>query len=261
MSRIRVYGLRSKNMKEDLKKLGLTDNETKVYLSLLHLGETQVGGIINDLKIHRQIAYNALDSLEQKNMVIRIMKNKIFHYKISDPGIILENIKKQELIATRIQDSIKKEMKRNKREQEINVYSGRTQLRNFLFNSYKNAPKNSVLHSIYSFGKEYIEIIGLDYLKKIEKFRLKNKIITKHIASESYREDMTKTINQLGKETRELRFLSHEINNPISIMIFNNRVWFQAFFAEIPFIIEIKNESFYKTFMNHFNALWKIAKE
>ena len=79
-------------MQEDLKKLGLTDNEIKIYLSLLKIGETPVGGIINDLKIHRQTAYNALGSLEKRNMVIKTMKNKIYHFKIADPKIIVENL-------------------------------------------------------------------------------------------------------------------------------------------------------------------------
>jgi sugar-specific transcriptional regulator TrmB len=248
-------------MQEDLKKLGLTENEIKVYISLLHLGETQVGGIINDLKIHRQIAYNAFDSLEKKNMVIKTMKNKVYHYQISDPGIILENIKKQELIARRIQDNIKKEMKKNKREQEINVYSGRTQLRNFYLNTYKNAPENTIMYGLHSFGKEYIETMGEDFLEKLEKIRQKKHMLTKHIASETRREDMIKTIKTLDNKTREVRFISYDMINPISTLILNNTVWFQSFYGEDPFIIEIKNEQFYMTFLNHFEELWKIAKK
>ena len=33
-------------MKEELKRLGLTENETKVYLALLELGSTNAGEII-----------------------------------------------------------------------------------------------------------------------------------------------------------------------------------------------------------------------
>ena len=37
-------------MLQDLKELGFLPNEIKVYESLLGIGETTVGGIINDLK-------------------------------------------------------------------------------------------------------------------------------------------------------------------------------------------------------------------
>ena len=109
-------------MKEDLKKLGLTDNEISVYLSLIKIGETSVGGIINDLKFHRQIIYNALDALEKKSMVSKTMKNKIYHFKINDPKIIIENLQKQELIAKRISKNIVEELKKSKYEHEINIY-------------------------------------------------------------------------------------------------------------------------------------------
>lgn len=248
-------------MKEDLKKLGLTDNEIKVYLSLLKIGETPVGGIINDLKVHRQIAYNALDSLEQKNMVSKTTINKIQHYNISDPGNILENIKKQELIAKRIQENIKTAMKKDKHEQEINVYSGQAQIRNFYLSNYKNAPENSTMYGLYSFGNEYMEVMGIGYLKKIEKIRQKKHMLTRHLTSEPHREDILKTVNLLSTETREVRFLPHDIANPVSTIIWNNKVWFQSFFVSVPFIIEIKNENFYQTFINHFNALWKLGKK
>ncbi|MDD4290583.1 MAG: helix-turn-helix domain-containing protein, partial [Patescibacteria group bacterium] len=89
-------------MLQDLKELGFTPNEIRIYESLLKIGETPVGGIINDLKIHRQIVYNALDTLEKRSMVTKTMKNRVYHFKITDPEIIVENIQKQELIAKRL---------------------------------------------------------------------------------------------------------------------------------------------------------------
>ena len=248
-------------MREDLKKLGLTDNEIKVYLSLLSVGETPVGGIINDLKIHRQIAYNALDSLEQKNMVIKNMKNKVHHYRVSDPELILENIKKQELIASRLQKTIKQEMKKNRREHEVSVYNGLEQVKSFLLSGLKNGPDNGTMKGLYTLGLDYEKTIGSTYLNKFEKIRIKKNIFTKHITSESAREDIKKTITKLTPSTRKCRFLTHDAPNPISTIIWDNAIYFQSFHSEIPFIIEIKNNRFFKTFDDHFEALWKIANK
>ena len=48
-------------MEKILEKLGLTKNESKVYLALLNLGLTSSKNIIEKTNLHRQLIYDALN--------------------------------------------------------------------------------------------------------------------------------------------------------------------------------------------------------
>ncbi len=169
-------------MKEDLLKMGLTKNEVSVYLSLLYIGETAVGEIIKDLKFHRQVIYNALDSLENKNMVIKTIKNSVNNYKIADPAMIVENIEKKELIAKRLSKNIKQEMKKGRKEHEIHVYEGRVKIRNFIMNKYKKLTIGSTFYALSNIPNGFVKMIGEDFFyNEHDKMRRKRKIKSKHL--------------------------------------------------------------------------------
>jgi len=248
-------------MQEDLKKLGLTNNEISVYLSLLKIGETPVGGIINDLKFHRQIIYNALDSLEKKNMVTKTIKNKIHHFKINDPKIIVENLQKQELIAKRISKNIEKELGKNKYDHEISIYDGRQKIQRFYLNQFKNQPVGITVYVLINFIKKFEEVMeeGFlygEYLKKREE----RKIYSKNIASDSNRKDYEDLYKKSKSKLRDIKFLPDNLLGPIGIVVWEESISLISF-GKNNFIIDIRNQELRSSYLKHFNLLWKIAKK
>lgn len=248
-------------MQEDLIKLGLTKNEARVYLSLLSIGETSVGNIINDLKFHRQIIYNALDSLEKKNMVIRSQRNEINHYKIADPKLIIENIIKKELIAKRLSENIEQEIKKTKKEHEINIYEKQETIQNFYIQKYKKMTKRGTFYVLSSLPEDFINLVGKDFFyDEYAKIRDTKKIKSKHIGIEKNREIFKSIKKEVGFIKREIRYVSNEILGPISLNIFDDSVVFINSKKE-KFIIEIKNKEIRDSYKEHFDMLWKIAKK
>jgi sugar-specific transcriptional regulator TrmB len=55
-----------------LKKFGLTEYESKVYISLAKLGPSKVCEIVSECKVPRNKVYESLQSLEQKNKVMSL---------------------------------------------------------------------------------------------------------------------------------------------------------------------------------------------
>lgn len=249
-------------MEEDLRKLGLSWNEIKVYLSLVKIGETPVGGIINDLKIHRQIVYNALDELEKRNIVSKTLRNKVGHYKITDPEILVENIRQQELIASRVSRRIEEELKQTKKEHRINVIEGKENIRRYFINKFNKIPIGSTIYLMNTEAKKFHEVMGEDFLMKTyDKLRAQRKIYSKNLTSESYREEIETINKSLNSEFRENRFLPYELSNPVSTNIWEDSIHFQSFQGDQPFIIEIINKALRDSYIGHFNMLWNIAKE
>lgn len=241
--------------------LGLTWNEVKMYKSLMKLGETQVGGVISDLHVHRQIAYNALDALEKRGMVFKTIKNSVAHYKIADPEVIVENIKKQELLAERVSHTIKNEMKKSRHEHEINIYNGQENLRKFYTQRFKNIPIRETLYIMGVSVKGHTSALGEDFIKgEYKKLRDKRKIFSKLVMGELERKDEEEYNKKTNPELREARYLPYESQNPISTTIWPDRITFMATGKDI-FLIEIINKEYRDSFMDYFNMLWKIAKE
>ena len=53
-----------------LQEIGLTKNETKVYLALIELGSTPAGRLIKKVGMHRGIVYDLIDLLTDKGLPV-----------------------------------------------------------------------------------------------------------------------------------------------------------------------------------------------
>src|SRR3989344_3480026 len=69
----------------ELKKLGLSDKEIKVYLALLELGEAAVQKISQKSKVNRATTYVILEGLAKKSLVSEIEKEGKTLYGAQDP--------------------------------------------------------------------------------------------------------------------------------------------------------------------------------
>ena len=107
---------------DDLQKMGLSRNESVVYNCLMELGPSCVAPIVRSTKKHRQIIYNALDALIEKNLVSVSKRNGKNLYNLTDPHQFLIDIDSKKIIAEdlvrKIEENIKDE------DDKVQVFSG-----------------------------------------------------------------------------------------------------------------------------------------
>ncbi len=77
-------------MKEQLAKLGLTDNESDIFVFLLSHPSTTTGPIIKQTKIANSRVYASLESLKAKGLVTYTIQKEGTHYSAADPQMLLE---------------------------------------------------------------------------------------------------------------------------------------------------------------------------
>ena len=80
-----------------LEEIGLTKGEVKVYLTLLKLGQTTTGKIIEGAGISSGKVYQILDRLIKKGLVSFILKEKTRYFLASDPSRILNYLNEREI--------------------------------------------------------------------------------------------------------------------------------------------------------------------
>ena len=246
-------------MQQELKKLGLSQNEQTVYLNLIKIGETNIGPLISRTRLHRQSVYNALTSLEEKGLILKNTKNKVSHFKVNDPQIFIENIKKKELIAQRLSRQIEAAMKKTKYVHEINVFEGRQQIRDYFCSRNENLPPGSDIYIISNYAAKYEEVLGKYFLKnKYDDLIIKKKLYVKIIAGQSHKKafkDFFKNYKSIP--TRKLKFLPDHLIYPMAAEITDECVSFSSFEKDW-FVIEIRDQSFVKAFQKQFQIFWKM---
>lgn len=87
-------------MKTDvLEHIGLTRNESIVYLTLLQLGTSKTGGLLKRSGLHSGKIYEILESLKAKGLVSESIINGVRHFTAAPPKELLSFIdqKKQEI--------------------------------------------------------------------------------------------------------------------------------------------------------------------
>ncbi|MBI2624478.1 BlaI/MecI/CopY family transcriptional regulator [Candidatus Parcubacteria bacterium] len=80
----------------ELKKLGLSDKEAKVYVALLEIGEGPVQEIAQKSGVNRATTYVILDSLMKQGIVSTVEKGKKTHYAAENPEALLRLFRLQE---------------------------------------------------------------------------------------------------------------------------------------------------------------------
>src|SRR3989338_7326262 len=102
--------------------IGLSKNETKIYLALLELGPSLMGQLCGKTKIHRRNVYDSVEMLKDKGFVSSTITNNRNVFEAADPKRILEMLDERR---TSIEAILPGLMSRKKARQSITrVYTG-----------------------------------------------------------------------------------------------------------------------------------------
>ena len=82
--------------KINLEEIGLTEGESKVYLSLLRLGSSTIGKIIKEAQVSNSKIYDILDRLNKKGLIGISLINNVKHFGAKSPSTINDLISDKE---------------------------------------------------------------------------------------------------------------------------------------------------------------------
>jgi len=242
-----------------LEDLGLTKGEITVYLTLLKLGETTTGKIIEEAGISSGKIYEILEKLIKKGLVSYITKEKTKYFNAASPHRILDYVHEKEKDLKKKEQEILKEIpsllkikKTGKKEYETHLFKGLKGIRTAIFEALEElTPKDEVLAmGIRSSKEKKYNILWKNWHQQ----RIKNKIQCKALFSDRNTE-YYKTFKQM--KYAEIRVLQGA--TPSAIDIIKERVLIFTYGDE-PSCLSIKNEEIAQSFTTFFYNLWKIAK-
>ncbi|MBT3406141.1 hypothetical protein HN419_03145 [Candidatus Woesearchaeota archaeon] len=123
--------MKKEKLSSTLENIGLTKGEITIYFSLLELGSTTTGKIIENAQISSGKIYEILDKLINKGLVNYIVKGKIKYFNAATPDSLLEfveekksNLEKREKEIRNILPDLKELHKFTEEESCAVVYKG-----------------------------------------------------------------------------------------------------------------------------------------
>lgn len=243
------------NKPEDiLKRIGLSKNESLIYLTLLKMGPSQVSKIAKNSEIYRPYVYDTLERLSEKGLVNFIIIDGKRHFSATSPDKLLEleNEKIDELRkAIPELNSLSSIPKNTSR---IEVYSGKRVIKilqkdvlNFFFYN-----KNEVSRAIGVDERLFMTVdpVAMEqFFFQMKKNNFKEKVLVRE--GDNFLP---------GHEaTSEYRFLSREFFEPNCTLIYGNKISMIIFDEPLHGII-IESKSLAQTYKKQFDLLWKQAK-
>lgn len=244
-------------MQKDLKELGLTDNESKIYIFLLENGETTTGAIIKETKIANSRVYESLNSLITKGLVNYNIQKDGKHFQATDPQVLAEKeeerMKKVESLVPQLS-----KLKNNKKKQTLSaVYEGYDGFKTAFKKIIDDCPESGTIH-ILGFSEQQSKTESLrTFLANMNLRSAEKKQKLKIILDKSVK-------NTLGKDREkekytEVKYMPDGYISPGAIDVFGDYVYI-FLWEERPYVFMIKNKQVAESFKHYFEFLWKIAK-
>ncbi len=231
---------------EKLQEIGLTGNESKVYLELVKKAELSANQVAKNLGMDRTLTYTVLNHLIEKGQVSYVIKNNKKVFSILTPASLLNSIKAKELLALDLIQELNKINVEKNQETEINVYEGKEGVRAFV----NLGLKEKEFCSFGSTGRAYFELYEMPaVVKKVQKSNTKIRVIgdKKYKGTEAF-------------VFKKMQFRFLDVKSEVTTSVFGDWIAIHLI-KEKPIIITIRNKDIAQGYKNYFEYLWKQAKK
>lgn len=245
-----------------LETAGLTHAQSTIYLTLLEIGQTKIGHIIEKTKLQSSVVHNNINKLIDKGLINFIMIGKIKHYQVAEPEMFINYLEEQK---QRI-DENKKEIQKiipklklikeqSKKKTEVEVYKGRRGFQTAYMEEYENMKKKEVSQFIAQ-PEEFQKDEKLhEFFLKISQIVEEKGCIIHGIGPMANKKIWEKFYK--NQKNYQLKYIHDDF--PWGVMIFKEKIII-SLWGDEPIIIKIKNKSFRDRAYEYFKKKWKEAK-
>jgi sugar-specific transcriptional regulator TrmB len=241
---------------KEIKALGLSDKETKIYLAGLELGETSAQRISKKSGIKRTTTYHTIEDLKGKGLFSTVISKGKRLYAAEDPRKLLDKVDEQKKNLEKIMPELLSIANFIDKKPRIKYYEGEQGIKE-VYEDTLSYPNSEILAWVNS---EAITNFKIDYLKNYYlPQRLKNKIWVKAIAPAT--EEMKNYKSRDSQSLRRTRLIKNkDISFNVEINIYGSDKIFIVDFKEKIGLV-ISNKQIFETFKTIFETNWNLLGE
>ena len=242
-----------------LQQLNVPEREAQVYVALLKSGLTRVGPIVTKTKLHRMLVYQALENLKDMRLASMVVKNGRQHWQVTNPSVILERVQKQEELAQELVKEIEDMRKVSEDDVSVQIFYGRLGLIENLEMLLRSAGATDKIMRIIG-GTSDVDLFNLigDWYPEYQALQQRLGVSKHLIAPEGHSRPFERLFPKVAGN--ESRLMKEGLSNPTFTRITPEIVSIEIYGSSEPVIIQLRNKSIAKAYVDKFNLLWEAAK-
>jgi HTH-type transcriptional regulator, sugar sensing transcriptional regulator len=250
-------------MLSDLKKIGLTEGEIKVYEALLELGESTKTGLAKKSGVAPSNIYDITNRLIEKGIISKVSKNGVAHFSAANPRHILDfiNQKESELdkernIVGSLLPTLLAQFEKTESSVNVEVFQGWVGLKTVFEDLLQECAKGD--HN-FVFGASSGEDSNQAdrFFSKYTKKRSDKGIVTNIIFNEMLRKRKSRIDFFQKSKKCKVRFLAQ--TTPSEILLYKNKTCIIILTKE-PLVVRITGNEVFTSFKQYFDIMWALAK-
>jgi sugar-specific transcriptional regulator TrmB len=231
----------------ELRQAGLTENESKVYVTLLDLGPSKANRVAQRSGLHRRVIYDTLDLLLRKGLANYIEENGVKVYAGANPNRVLEILQEKTSHVEDVLPELHEMFTESKQKEWTSFYKGKAGLKTVFEDQIETEEEILIIGA----NKLAYDVLSY-YFKWFDEKRVKAKIPVKMIVHEKLGHNIP-----LSK----IKHLPKKYASPLAINVYGDKVAIIMWDLEHPYAIVKTGKSFADAYRNHFEIMWDIAKE
>ncbi len=240
---------------EILEDLGLTHTEIKTYLTLLELGSSTAGNILEKSGLPNSTIHRDLNSLIEKGLINFILEGKRKIYQATEPEHFFDFIDEKKRKFEEILPELKKKQSIAKVKENAAIYKGKRGI-NELYTIMRNAEGKE--YNTFGGGEDFASIMGLTWWVNHHRKRIANKLPSRQVFDLSVKKVGGTEIEKLPMT--DIRYLPKEFASFQETIIVGNKVAI-VILTESPYGVLIEDKNVAEGYRKHFELLWKQAKK
>lgn len=202
---------------DQLKELGLAQNEAKIYETLLREGECGVGHIATKSEVHRRNVYDSLNRLMEKGLVFEITEDRENKYQAASPQRLSEILEERQDVLADIMPNLEMFYNDKPTVYKNYTYRGKEGLKNYLRDLLR------VNEEFYCIGASggWLDPRISDFLKYFDKQVKRQGIKMHHLFDYETQEKASNIFDHVGND---YKILPQKYTTGSSVDIFGDRV-------------------------------------
>lgn len=239
---------------EILQDLGLTNTEIKVYITLLELGASSAGTILEKSRLPNSTVHRDLNSLIEKGIINYILEGKRKIYQATDPEHFFEFIEDKKRRFQDLLPELKKKQEQKRKKENATIYRGVRGIKE-VYEIMRNSKGKEYL--TYGGGPPTEKLMGFTWWLNHHQKRISNKLPSRQIFDKSVKVIGGTEIEKMP--LTNIKYVSGELAQFQETVIVGDYVAI-AVFTENPYAFLVKDANVAEGYTKYFELLWRQAK-
>lgn len=247
-------------LSDSLQQIGFTPNEAEIYTALVNTSPTFVAPLVKETGKHRQMVYNALDTLMKKDLVARSVRNGKYCYELNSPDQLVQMIKDQETIAHDLATAISTQI--NQPKETVEVLRGSQSFRDAILKLPSLGHQTREYIIFNTTPNEYVAFTGkmltaqVKLLRELHKTGVAIKILAFASVADQYH---SPSFWPLVDDPYEARVSTATPEPPQTVWISGDHVFLRNH-LEDPILIHIISANLAQCYREYFQGYWDQAQ-